>query len=438
MATTYRFLASGQNVELTADLFADGVEVNSDHRLSNCISYQWYRNNGLINFNLENFSAIDGATASTYNVSLGDISNSGEYYCEIIIGKTNRCNQRTEIRRITIIECVGTASRTLPATGASDQLIIRHPHYEVPVFNAEGNDWIIGGDLEICDTQTTNVCQSVQNFTLRDQLASENQARRGQPTLTIGNLSCFYNLIQDFIRTQADSGRPPADTPAGPFINLSQNGPAVVNNSIRVTATVGTTEGTGTETYEVSFNGGAFAAVDANNMATFDISNNVVGTMVVTAVVRDNNMLETTETITLEWVALTIPSPTNPTTITGAQFPRVDWNIFQFGNPTIMPGRRMVDAFFGVEGAGRWQYTVSFNQGFFGTPVETGRVQFTVSGPGVNSTTTVSVGEAPVTVEFPAGTTGTYRYQLDIDVDDEMGQLITYPSGSVSLLPINF
>ena len=65
-------------------------------------------------------------------------------------------------------------------------------------------------------------------------------------------------------------------------------------------------------------------------------------------------------------------------------------------------------------------------------------MQFTVSGPGVNSTTTVSVGEAPVTVEFPAGTTGTYRYQLDIEVDDEDGQLIVYPSGSVSLLPINF
>lgn len=422
MATTYKFRATGTET-LTAQIFADDIEIHSSHRLSPCTTYQWHYDDLL---GTDGGQPIDSATNPTYDVDLSSVGNSGEYYCVITVGS---CAYTTERRRITIIGTISPDSILFTDAGGTAEIVIEAPHYETVLFSDEGSTFISPDDAVItCTTPMMNVCRFVQTITV-DPTTDKSQPREAQVSMTVGSAVLFFGIGQDRNTAQAPSTTE-RKGPDGPFINLADNGPTTAGGTITVTATVGTI-GDDASPYTVTW-------PDGSSGATFDVTRATAGTETVMATVGDTNGLTATESITLTWTMAIIPSPTGLTTITGAQFPRVDWNIFQFGNPTVMPGVRMVDAFFGVEGAGRWQYTVSFNQGFFGTPVETGRVRFTVSGPGVNSTTTVSVGEAPVTVEFPAGTTGTYRYQLDIDVDDEGGQLIVYPSGSVSLLPINF
>ena len=115
MATIYKFRQVG-NEELTARAFADGVDIHASHPLRSCIRYQWFYND------LRTGSTPEAITVNgdgeTYLVDLNDVGNSGEYYCEIQIGTTGECNQTTQTRRISIIECLDQGDRTFGATGA--------------------------------------------------------------------------------------------------------------------------------------------------------------------------------------------------------------------------------------------------------------------------------------------------------------------------------
>lgn len=423
MATTYKFLHPTNTETLTAQLFADGIEVHSSHALIDCLRYQWFYDDLLGS----SPQAIMGATSASYEVPLASVGSSGEYYCQIRIGTTGDCVEQTELRRITIVNPITPRDNIFSDTGASGELVVEAPHYEQVIYSDEGATFISPDDNIIaCSTPMGNVCRFVQNFTVA---ATTNKAepREAQLTMTVGELVLFFNIGQDRTLAQAPAAISERG-PDGPFINLAQNGPATAGSPITVTATVGTV-GTAAPPYTVTW-------PDGSQGLTYQVTRTDPGTMTIMASVSDTNGLRATETIELEWLAQQQPSPTTRTTLTGATFPRVDWNVFQFGNPTVMAGVRMQDAFFSVTGAGRWQYTVYFNQGYFGSSTDVGQVSFVLTGPGVNNTTVVRANQAPVTIELPAGTVGLFRYQLTISgIPDNP---IVYPSGSVTLIPINF
>ena len=307
MATTYKFIASGEVETLTANIFADQIEIYDGHPLDPCTMYVWFYDDRL--GNADSVTEVQaptriGAGGNTYDVDLGTVASSGDYWCEIRVGATEDCWFETERRTISIIECVSPQDRTLAATNASATAAVRHPHYETPVFSNEGLSWITLDNLDICDDQVDHVCLSVASYSLTDQVASSNSARRGQVTITTGPLVCFFGIAQDYIPAAPDPVVP--DPSPGPFITLSNNGPTTIGD-ITVTATVGTIGGDGSPytvewsddrggsqssglTYLVGNPGGAFG----------------VGDTVVTATVTDNNGLtaSTTTTVTHEQIML--------------------------------------------------------------------------------------------------------------------------------------
>lgn len=237
MATTYKQLNSPDPIVLTARAYADEVEIHAAHALRPCTSFQWKYDN-LLGTPTSIVDALGTSTAQNYTVDLSSVASSGEYFCEITIGSTGDCDQVTERRRISIISCSQQTPRTFTATGAFGTFEVVAPHYETVVFNNEGNDWIVGGTLVGCPTPVETTCTFVQNFTLADQTSAANRARRGQPTLTVGTFVCFYNIAQDYIRTERDDGIT-ADQADGPFITLAQDGPTTIGSNITVSATVG-------------------------------------------------------------------------------------------------------------------------------------------------------------------------------------------------------
>ena len=189
MATIYKHKDSATPLPLTARVYSEGVEVHIYHELASCISYQWFYDDLLGAGAVK----VTGATSKEYQVDLTQVSSSGEYYCEIKIGMTACNDQVTQRKRVTIIECLFQTERTFAATGASGQVSAVVPHYEAtPIFNTEGNDWIIADGNVVCSGMVGNVCTYSQSFTLANQLASANSARRGQPTLTVGSHVCFF------------------------------------------------------------------------------------------------------------------------------------------------------------------------------------------------------------------------------------------------------
>lgn len=238
MATTYKFRQDGGTERLTARIYADDIEIHSTHRLSGCTTYQWMYDN-LLGGNPVN--ATGTSTNSTYDVDISNVNNSGEYFCQVTIGG---CMINTERRRISIIECLDQSLGTFPATNASGQFRVDAPHYESPIFSNAGDAWVVAnGDIQACPNAQEVRCRFVQNFTLTDQVASANTVRQAQPTITIGPLVCFYNVTQDWIRTETSDGTDTNILPA-PFITLTQNGPALINTGvITVTALVQTISG---------------------------------------------------------------------------------------------------------------------------------------------------------------------------------------------------
>ena len=232
--TTYKHINSTVPVPLTARVYADNVEVHIFHKLASCLHYQWFFDDLLGGGGSE----ITGAIAKEYQVDLTSVASSGEYYCEIKIGMTGCNDQVTERRRVSIIECLDQTDRTFAATGGSGQVRVNAPHYETVIFSDEGNDWILANGATTCATMNVNVCTFVQEFTLVDQITSANSARRGQPSLTVGGLVCFFNIGQDFIRTVAPTPTPGpipfvvVDPPPGPSLRLTQSGPVFTDSNV--------------------------------------------------------------------------------------------------------------------------------------------------------------------------------------------------------------
>jgi hypothetical protein len=237
MATIYKKKNSATPLPLTARVYSEGVEVHIYHELASCISYQWFYDDLLGGGAVEATGAT--STSKEYQVDLTQVASSGEYYCEVKIGMTGCSNQVTQRKRVSIIECLFQTDRTFAATGASGQVAVVAPHYESPVFNAEGNSWIIASGGVVCSSTVGNVCTYSQSFTLTDQLASANSARRGQPTLTTGSHVCFFGIGQDFIRTQApDPILVIPDVPAGPIITLTTSGPVFTEDNVVIGAKI--------------------------------------------------------------------------------------------------------------------------------------------------------------------------------------------------------
>ena len=234
--TTYKHINSTVPVPLTARVYADNVEIHIFHKLAACLHYQWFFDDLLGGGAVE----ITGAIAKEYQVDLTSVASSGEYYCEIKIGMTGCNDQVTERRRVSIIECLDQTDRTFAATGASGQVRVNAPHYETVAFSNEGNNWILADGATTCATMNVNVCTFVQEFTLVDQITSANSARRGQPSLTVGGLVCFFNIGQDFIRTVAPTPPPIVgptpfvvpDPPPGPSLVLTQSGPVFTDSNV--------------------------------------------------------------------------------------------------------------------------------------------------------------------------------------------------------------
>ena len=404
MATTYKFLTTGTET-LTANVFADQVEIYDGHRLDPCTMYVWFHDDLL--GNADSITQVQGpirigAGGNTYDVDLSSVANSGEYYCEIRVGETGDCWFTTERRRVTIVECLDQVDRTFGPTGASGSFRVNAPHYETPIFNNDGNDWINADGIIACDTATENVCLFVQNFTLDDQTSANNQARRGQPTITVGELVCYYNTVQDYLRTQ-DSDGVVADQPAGPFINLSQNGPANIGGTIRITAEVGTIGGTGSESYEVDFGDGF------SSLLTHDVTSNVAQIQTITATVRDNNGQTATESIQIEHITVMI----SPTTVTGNTISSINSAVIWFRDPTTS-----TSGTFTVTGGGTFFIRLTLlPTSFFGGRAGNYEATLNLRGPGGNRTevisTTTAAGEAAVTreIEISSGV-GTYSWDF--------------------------
>jgi hypothetical protein len=235
MITTYKYKGEERDpVILTARLYTtEGAEIHANHELASCISYKWFKDDLLGGGGV----AISEATNKQYTVDLSSVANSGEYYCEIKVGMTGCNDQVTERRRVSIIECLYQIERTFTATNAAGQVSVIAPHYESPIFNNEGNSWIVATGNVICSAMVDNVCTFSQSFTLTDQLPSANSARRGQATLTIGNHICFFGVGQDFIRNTEPDGEL-LDLEPGPTIKLSTNGDVFTDATAVVTARV--------------------------------------------------------------------------------------------------------------------------------------------------------------------------------------------------------
>ena len=379
--TTYKHINSAVPVPLTARVYADGVEVHIFHELAACIHYQWFYDDLLGAGAVE----VTGATSKEYQVDLTQVSSSGEYYCEIKIGMTGCNDQVTERRRVSIIECLDQTDRTFAATGALGSVRVNAPHYETALFNDEGNTWIVPSGTVTCDTMVVNVCTYVQDFTLLDQLPSVNSARRGQPSLTVGSLVCFFNIGQDFIRTQAPAAvLVVPDPPAGPVITLSTSGPVFTEDQVVISARISYVAVPGQTTptipdgldvpgpvftlssappldpfnYLVNFDNTRDFAADPTWIQKFTRTTAQIVT--VTATYTDANGLTATTSIDTEFKARTAL----PTTFGGGTpSATLDWlNVPQqngiFG---FIPGRnarRIANLNFGFFGAGLWEMNI--------------------------------------------------------------------------------
>lgn len=412
MATTYKFKTAGVET-LTAQLYADQIEVYPGHELEACLTYQWYYDNLLgggpvpiIQDTDEDGNplgtwpaeASEDATNKTYDVDLDNVGVSGEYYCRITIGTTGECVFDTQIRRISIIECVPLVGSPFNASGSSGSFVANVPHYEMPVYNREGNTWIVSdGDATMTGTGVERTF--TQNFTLTDIDPNNNAARSGQPTITVGSLICFYNIVQDWIRTRPIINEPPL--PDGPFINLEDDGPTlalppspfITPSSITVTARFGTV-GTAASSYDVTWHReGIQIRTDSftePGMATFEVGNPGTAQMQnVRAVVEDNNGLMAEATTDVSFTEI----PSLPTTVMGTITDVVQWQYLAgLGLNAFQNGEREKSGTFTVNGDGNWNLQIDFVQGFFG-PQSTGnsRVEFRLGGPGFNFSDIITV-----------------------------------------------
>ena len=411
MATIYKFRQVGEE-PLVARAFADGEEIHVNHPLRSCVSFQWFYND-LLN---DEFDPIEGATEQMYNVDLNSIGNSGAYFCRINIGS---CPTITETETVSIIECIGQDPAVFPSSGATGQLQVDAPHYETVVASAEGNDWINVTNPVPCTTQTANVCSFISNFTLDDVPVPPNNARRGQPSLTVGDLTCYYNIRQDYDRGQA--GTPLPDNSLGPFINLSQNGPTEPGNTITVTSTTGITVRDGDPAADTSGLSVAFSGtgVTDNGDGTASVVSTSVGMVTVTATVTDSL---TGQSNTATIVVMFNQSQTLPTTLERD----IGGVVSCYSSSGRARNRSARNRSLVVNGGGNTIHSLVVNPvGFFNAlpPDSAGAtVLLTINGPGrfTDGTNTISItppagATDPITViKRINNAVGTYTWTLEV------------------------
>ena len=302
------------------------------------------------------------------------------------------------------------------------------PHYETPIFNTEGNSWINANGMITCD-QTDNVCLYIQNFTLDDQVPAANSTRRGQPTITIGELVCFYNIVQNYL------GAPPAapveDTPDGPFINLTTDGPTLAlvvfgsGTPITVTATVGTI-GTSGAPYSVSFNGGpAITGIPEGGTATFVVPNPgaPAQNIPVEATVTSSDGLTATANIDAVFNLFTF---TDPPTIMGNTYGAVNWSVFG----TV--GTRTASGTFTTGGSGNWDASFSLLPGL---QTDTATMTYTLTGPGLNLSNTLMLNDPALTDsdrdDFNyTNMVGTYNWTITLTSATPNARILSSANGS--------
>ena len=292
MATIYKAKAVGATETIIARVYSNGEEIHSAHPLYPRTTYQWY----LDRLNGQPHEEITGATSNSYNVPLGDVSNSGEYYCKFTIGLTGCTVEYSPRTRISIVSCEGSVitPNPVPWEGTTAQVTILHAKFETAVFSDEGLSWVTHISSTPC-AACLSTTTTVATFSVVAN-SGENRARRGQVSLAVGGLKCYYNLVQDYQRTLAADGTE-VDPATAPFIELTHNGPATAGGKVTVQAKVGVTDvdddGT-TGDYTITWStSNRFSINEADRQALY--TRTVEGTITVTATVTDNNTLLTDE-----------------------------------------------------------------------------------------------------------------------------------------------
>ena len=421
MATTYKFKTAGVET-LTARLYADQIEVYPGHDLEECLQYQWRYNdriNGFVN--------IVGANSKTYDVDLSTVASSGDYYCDIQVGNTGECNQVTETRTISIIDCIAPEDVLFTDAGGAGEAIVDAPHYEeVNYFaTADGASFITLDDMIPCDASSIgpNVCRFVNEYTV-GATTDKAQPREAQITITIGDLSCFFNIGQDRTVAQAPESKmdPP---PAGPFINLTSNGPSLAlgngfGGDITISAEVGVVGGTIDPNYTIDW---VAPGVDSfgDPIVTEIVGDTLVITnpgplgddgnpITVTATVTDPaSGQEAVATIIADFYTLSFLFP-DPPSVMGGTYGFVNW-LDWGGNE----GERTASGSFTTAGSGNWDASFTLLEGFIDTRSAT--LSWTLNGPGITETSGVLTisGESEARENFSfTGLSGVYTWTITL------------------------
>jgi hypothetical protein len=236
---------------LVARVYANGVDVypatlnggvfTPPHKLRGCTKFQW-------EFDPERdgtYVKISGATTDTYQVPEDDVSNSGNYRCVITIGESEgECGSTvTDVRTIAIIDCGNMSTIFFAGAGGAGSRAINlvYPHFILPSqVSVTSSDWATNSQ-PTCTLSNGN-CTETLSLTAESVTAGgrSNTARNGYVDIQIGELTCFWKLQQDFIRTQVGDNPVDADLnpPLGPTLVLNATQATVIQNgTIEVTAT---------------------------------------------------------------------------------------------------------------------------------------------------------------------------------------------------------
>ena len=241
---------------LVARIYANGVDVypatlnggvfTPPHELRGCTKFQW-------EFDPERdgtYVKISGATTDTYQVPEDNVSNSGNYRCVITIGETlGECGSTiTDIRTVAIIDCGVMSTIYFTGTGGAGSRTINlvYPHFILPSqVSVTSSDWVTNSQ-PTCTLSSGN-CTETLSLTAGSVIAGgrSNIARNGYVDIQIGEITCFWNLQQDFIRTQV--GDTPVDTdlnpPLGPTLVVSATQQSVIQNGIIIVTATSTVIG---------------------------------------------------------------------------------------------------------------------------------------------------------------------------------------------------
>lgn len=398
---------------LVARVYANGVDIypatlnggvfTPPHELRGCTKFQW-------EFDPERdgtYVKIAGATTDTYQVPEDDVSNSGNYRCVITIGESEgECgNTVTDVRTIAIIDCGNMSTIFFAGTGGAGSRTINlvYPHFILPSqVSVTSSDWATNSQ-PTCTLSNGN-CTETLSLTAESVIAGgrSNIARNGYVDIQIGELTCFWNLQQDFIRTQV--GDIPVDVdlnpPLGPTLVLDASQQLVIQNgSIIVTATSNVIGPNGPLTTDSGFTWAdptgdlsSFTApttVNGVSTQTAIVDTTAVGDKTLTFSVTVGNFTET-KSITISVVASVAAEQIGEVSgdnLGDVQARRVS-GVFFGDDPASFYERSLATAngnFTVVSGLSTIDVTISDGRGLFTNTPFGGKaiMKFTITGPGI-------------------------------------------------------